>query len=489
MENISFKKLGLQSEILVALEALGYEEPSEVQEKVIPFVLSENDIIVKSQTGSGKTAAFGIPVCEKIEIEEKKPQVLILTPTRELAVQVKEEISYIGRYKRIRCAAVFGKQPMTIQTRELKQRIHVIVGTPGRVTDHIERGNIELSEIKYLVIDEADKMLNMGFIDQVETIIKKLPQNRITMLFSATIPEKIEQLCYQYMHEPQKIEIEHKNKTSENIEQFYYEIEESNKFNLLCNIIYSDLPESAMIFLNTKDAVDRLASKMNMEGFSCKSLHGGMEQKDRLDAMEDFKNKKFRYLVATDVAARGIHIDEITHVINYDIPLELESYVHRIGRTGRAGSSGKAITLVTPFQDRFLKEIEDYIGYCIPKKDLSDSDNEHYAELKRQYNEKFKLGDIQIPKARTEKSFKINSGITKLYIHAGKKKKMRPGDIVGAITSIEGVTQEDIGIIDIQDNVSYVDILNDKGGKVLTELQKGTIKGKQVKVQKARPQK
>lgn len=482
MSNLTFQQLGLNKEILEALNALGYEQATEVQEAVVPCILKNQDVIVKSQTGSGKTAAFGIPICQNIEIEVSKPQALILAPTRELAVQIKEELSYIGRYKRIRCAAVFGKQPISMQTRELKQRIHAVSGTPGRVLDHLERGTLDVSSIRYLVIDEADKMLNMGFIDQVKAVIDQLPAYRTTALLSATVPPEIESLCASYMHQPKHIEIEHESDTAEAIDQCCYEVSETDKFKLLSSLIYDLLPESGIIFLNTKDAVGRLVSKMANEGFSCSALHGGMEQKDRLETMDAFKNRKFRYLIATDVAARGIHIDEISLVVNYDIPLELESYVHRIGRTGRAGSSGKAITFVTPFQNRFLSEIEAYIGYSIPKKELLLNESLH--EKKRAYELYFEKLPETLPLAQ-EKSKKINHGITKLYINAGKKKKMRPGDIVGAITGIEGVEQADIGIIDVQDHVSYVDILNNKGGRVLTALQKGTIKGKQVKVQKA----
>jgi ATP-dependent RNA helicase DeaD len=398
-----------------------------------------------------------------------------------LAVQVKDEFSHIGRYKRIRCTAVFGKQPMTVQIRELKQRVHVVVGTPGRVYDHIERGNLELKDIKYFVIDEADKMLNMGFIDQMEAIIKLLPMNRVTMLFSATIPEKIEALCNQYMQAPIKIEIEHENKASENISQYYHEIEESNKFKLLCKVIYTERPDYGVVFLNTKDGVEKLATSMRYEGFSCMTLHGGMEQVDRLAAMKSFKNGEFNLLVATDVAARGIHIDDITHVINYDIPLELESYVHRIGRTGRVGNKGiaVAITFVTPFQKRFLEQIENFVGYKIENKIIPSE--EECEEGKKLFKKKAK----KVISSKNDRDAKLNKDIIKIYINAGKKKKIRPGDIVGAITNIEGICMEDIGIIDIQENISYVDILRNKGEFVIKELEKGTLKGKKVKVQKA----
>jgi ATP-dependent RNA helicase DeaD len=476
----NFKNLGLKEEILEALNKLSYNSPTDVQGRVIPMVLEGKDVIVKSQTGSGKTAAFGIPICEKVELEKRKPQVLILTPTRELAVQVKEELSNIGRYKKLRCAAVFGKQPIIIQTRELKQRVHIVVGTPGRTLDHINKETLMVEEIKYLVIDEADKMLNMGFIDQVEAIIKALPTDRITMLFSATIPKEIENLCKNYLKEPANIEVEHDKPLIEEIQQYCYMVENSDKFKFLNNIIYIERPESAIIFLNTKDGVDKLENNMKKKGYSCRAIHGGMEQDDRLSVMKAFKKGEFNYLIATDVAARGIHVEDITHVINYDLPVELESYVHRIGRTGRAGKKGSAITFVSQHELRSLGEIENYIGYKLTIREIPSEDE---IKHNKQIYDKMPILPIKIKK---DKSDEINSQITKLYINAGKSKKIRPGDIVGAIINIEGINIDDIGIIDVQDNISYVDILGNKSDIVLNKLQNGTLKGKKVRVQKAK---
>lgn len=479
MNKIHFKDFNIGENIITALEKLGYETPSKVQEQVIPLALEDKDIIVKSQTGSGKTAAFAIPICEKVELENNKPQALVLTPTRELCVQVKEDISNVGRFKRIRCAAVFGKQPISMQLRELKQRTHIVVGTPGRTLDHIERGSLNLDEIKYLVIDEADEMLNMGFIEQVEAVVNALPKNRVTMLFSATIPEEIEVLCNKYMKNPTKIEINPEKLTTEKIMHIYYEVEESKKFNLLKDILYIENPDSCIMFCNTKESVDKLVEKLKDRGYSCNGLHGGMLQNDRLDMMKKFRRGEFVFLVATDVAARGIDVDNITHVINYDIPMEKESYVHRTGRTARAGKEGKAISFISPNQYRFLDQIEEYIQYTIPKG--QEPTREEVEEAKVIFENKAKVR----PKLKKDKGAELNKDITKLYINAGKKKKIRPGDIVGSITSIQGVSVEDIGIIDIQDNYSHIDILNGKHNIVLKELQSKTIKGKSVKVQKA----
>ncbi|KAJ50134.1 superfamily II DNA/RNA helicase [Clostridium tetanomorphum] len=479
MEQLNFKSFHLSQEILKALKKLEYKKPSEVQEKVIPLALKGKDIIVKSETGSGKTAAFAIPICERIELERKEPQALVLTPTRELAVQIKDDISNIGIFKRIRCAVVFGKQPMSIQVRELKQRIHIVVGTPGRILDHINRQNVNLTKIKYLIIDEADEMLNMGFIEQVKAVVEALPNNRITMLFSATMPEAIEKLCSKYMNDPIKIEVNPEKLTTENIKQFYYEVEEDEKFSLLNNIIYTERPQSCILFCSMKERVDNLLKKMQSKGYSCNALHGGMEQKDRLDTMENFKRGEFRFLIATDVAARGIHIEDITHVINYDVPLEKESYIHRIGRTGRAGNKGIAITFVSSREIKFFKIVEDYIGYKIPKGEIPSEDMIQKGKIIFQKESKVKL------KPKVDNKNKLSEDITKLYISAGKKKKIRPGDIVGTIISIEGININDIGIIDIQDNISYVDILNKKGNIVLKGLQTKTIKGKKVRIERA----
>lgn len=472
IENNNFENYGFSKEIVKALTSLGYESLTEVQERVIPLVLIEKDIIVKSQTGSGKTAAFAIPICEKIELEQRNPQVLVLTPTRELAVQLKQDITNIGRFKRIRCTAIFGRQPMDIQTRELKQRVHIIVGTPGRTFDHIERKNIILEGIKYLIIDEADKMLDMGFLEQVEAIIKMLPKSRVTLLFSATMPDEIEKVCSRYMIRPMKIEVDSENLTGEQIQQGYYEVEEVNKFSLVTKILYSSRPESCILFCNTREKVDTLFEKMEREGFSCGNLHGGMEQRDRLQTIQNFKRGAFPFLIATDVMARGIHIDEISLVINYDMPLDHESYVHRIGRTGRAGNTGAAVSFVTMDELNALHSIEDSIQYKIPKQNYPTIEDVATGK------ELFKRNSTARPVLKADKSQELNREITRIRINAGKKTKMRPGDILGAISSIAGVSGPDIGVIDVQDTCSYVEVLGKKGQLVMEALQHTKIKGK-----------
>lgn len=479
MSEIRFKDYELSEDIVRALDSLGYEQPTEVQSEVIPIALTKKDLTVKSRTGSGKTAAFGIPICEMVDWEENKPQALILTPTRELADQVKEDITNIGRFKRIKATAVYGKQPFAKQKAELKQKSHVVVGTPGRVLDHIQKGTLDLERLKYLVIDEADEMLKMGFIEQVGSIIDELPKDRMTMLFSATLPKDVEKLCHKYMKDPMDIEIKTTDETTSQIEHSLYVVRESDKFNLLKDVTIIENPDSCIIFCRTQEHVDYLFRELAELEYLCDKIHGGMEQDDRFSVMHDFKRGEFRYLIATDVAARGIDIENITHVINYDLPLDRESYVHRSGRTGRAGKTGKAISFVTPNEDKFLDDIQKYIGFQIPRMD--NPSREEVTQEKAAFEEKM---NIQ-PSIKKDKSEQLNKEILKLYFNGGKKKKLRAVDFVGTIAKIEGVTVEDIGIITIQDTVSYVDILNGKGPQVLKAMKTTTIKGKQLKVYQA----
>jgi ATP-dependent RNA helicase DeaD len=479
MSKSSFSDYTLSEEIIRALESLGYKQPTEVQSKVIPVALTKRDLAVKSQTGSGKTAAFGIPLCEMVDWEENKPQALILTPTRELAVQVKEVITNIGRFKRIKATAIYGKEPFAKQKTELKQKSHVVVGTPGRVLDHIERGSLDLERLKYLVIDEADEMLRMGFIDQVEAIIKELPQERMTMLFSATLPKDVENLCHRYMKNPMDIDIESTEDATVQIDHSLYIVREGDKFNLLKDVTKIENPDSCIVFCRTQEQVDNVARQLDRIGYTCDKIHGGMVQEDRFKVMNEFKRGEFRYLVATDVAARGIDIDNISLVINYDLPLTKESYVHRIGRTGRAGKAGIATSFVTPHEDKFLSDIEDYIGFEILRKEAPSK--EEVSDAKATFDAKMSTQ----PPIKKDKNEQLNKGIMKLYFNGGKKKKIRAVDFVGTIAKIEGVTIEDIGIITIEDNVSYVDIMNGKGMIVIKAMKTTTIKGKQLKVYEA----
>ena len=470
----------MSKELIKALDALEYKEPTGVQEKVIPEVLFNKDLIVKSQTGTGKTGAFVIPLCERVKWEENDPQVLILSPTRELAIQIGEDVKNIGRYKRLKGVSVYGKAPFKDQAQELKGKTHIVIGTPGRVLDHIDRGTFNTSNIKYLVIDEADEMLNMGFIRQVEGIIRRIPKKRVTMLFSATIPEEIRELCSKHLKRPVNIEVESSGLVVDRIENILFRVNGEEKLKYLRMLLAKEKPETAVIFCRTKENVDVEYDYLKSLGYSVDKIHGGMLQKDRISTMEKFKKGDFRILVATDIAARGIDVEGITHVINIDVPLEKEAYVHRIGRTARAGKSGKAITFVTPYEDRFLNDIEEYIGFKIPEKSLE----EIFLDEKLLESEESVLK--KKAKKKESKSKNINKEITKLYFNGGKKKKIRAVDFVGTISNIEGVSSDDIGIIEIGDMGSYVEILNGKGKLVLEELKDSTIKGKKLKVEIAK---
>jgi ATP-dependent RNA helicase DeaD len=462
----------LSSELLKAISMLNFKEFTNVQKQVIPVVLDQKDVVVKSQTGSGKTAAFAIPICELVDWEENKPQALVITPTRELTIQVKEDFFNLGRFKRLKVSAIYGKAPFYDQEKELKQKTHIVVGTPGRIIDHIESRTFDTTMIKYLVIDEADEMLNMGFVEQIETIITSLPKERVTILLSATMPKDIETLCNKYMKDPIYIEIEEQDKASDSICQERYTVNELDKIKLLRDITIVENPDSCMIFCNTKQKVDEVYSELSNLQYTCRKLHGGMEQSDRLRVMNDFKQGYFRYLVATDVAARGIDIDNITLVINYDIPEDKESYVHRIGRTGRIGKMGRAITFVTQSENKFLEDIHKYIGKEILLKEKPEKETVNNAI--EEFTEKMNTR----PEIKETKGAELSKEIMKLHINAGKKTKMRAVDIVGTLCSIKGMTKDDIGIINILDISTFVEILNNKGSEVFRELQKTPIKGR-----------
>ena len=478
MNKISFNNYKLSEELTNALDGLGYDTPTEVQDKVIPLILEKSDLIVKSQTGSGKTAAYAIPICELIEWIENKPQALVLTPTRELAVQVKEEFTNIGRFKRIKATAVYGRHPFYIEKTELKQKTHVVVGTPGRVLDHIKKGTLALSEIKYLVIDEGDRMLDMGFIEQVESILIEMPANRVTMLFSATMPKEVKSISSKHTKNPINVDISERNITVADIDHGVYKTEEKDKITLLKDVTITENPDSCIIFCSTKDRVDMVHNILAKLDYPCNKIHGGMEQDDRLRVIKGFKRGEFRYLIATDVIARGIDVEDISLVINFDIPLDQANYIHRTGRTGRLGRKGKAITFVTSSETRYLRGIEELIGFEIRRR-VKPSKEELAAQKP--------IFDVNIkatPIIKKMKSDKLNKDIMKLRFNGGKKKKLRATNFVWAISNIEGVNAEDIGIITIQDSLTFVEILNGKGPVVLKAMKNRKIGNKQLKVSK-----
>lgn len=451
---------------------------------MIPLALENKDIIVESQTGSGKTVAFGIPLVELTEWEENKPQSLILVPTRELALQVKEDVMNVGRLKRIKATAVFGKSSFKTQKSELSQKSHVVVGTPGRILEHLEEGTLLVDKISRLVLDEADEMLNMGFVDQVEDIIRYLQKERQTMLFSATMPKEIVDLAKLYMKSDRaSVKMKQSAENTPQILHSFIKVEESAKEKRLLDLLTIENPDACIIFCNTKDTVDSVVDILYKEDLPVDKLHGGMDQDDRLDVMDEFRTGKLRYLVATDVAARGIDIDNITHVINFDVPYEKESFTHRTGRTGRAGKTGIALTMVSEKEQRRWKEISDYAFEDSQKiTEVFPPSQRSVTRAKAAFEKK--INTRMKPKAARNKD--LNKDITKIYINGGKKKKLRAVDFVGTLTSIKNVLAEDIGIITIQENVTYIEIMNGKGPYVISEMQNRTIKGKTLKIRKAK---
>ncbi len=371
MASEKFEDLRLMKELLRAVEVIGFEEMTPIQARAIPLILEGRDIIGQAQTGTGKTLAFGLPILESINAKIKKTQAIILCPTRELAIQVAEELKSVLRFRRdIVILAVYGGQPIDRQIRILRNGVHIVIGTPGRTIDHINRGTLKLDTIKTVVLDEADEMLNMGFIDDVETILKKTPGERQTLLFSATMPKPILNLTRKYQRNPEYVRVVHKQLTVPNVEQYYFEVKESIKLDILCRLIDMYGFKSSLVFCNMKRRVDDVVMHLEARGYSALGLHGDMTQSQRTHAMERFKKNATEILVATDVAARGIDVDDIEAVFNYDIPQDEEYYVHRVGRTARAGRKGVAFTFVAGREIYQLRDIESYASTKIIRRPI-----------------------------------------------------------------------------------------------------------------------
>jgi ATP-dependent RNA helicase DeaD len=468
----TFNDYTLHPDILKSLDIMGFDHPTKVQAKAIPLLLDHKDLIIKSQTGSGKTAAFGIPICHHMHWDANKPQAMVITPTRELAVQVSEELFNIGRFKRIKVVSLYGKAPFHLQQKQLKQKTHIVVGTPGRIADHLAQGTLDVSDLRYLVIDEADEMFTMGFIDQIQTILDALPSSRVTTLLSATFPEHILRLCQRYLRNPDTIDVQDSVPVEERITQVMMESPTQNKLPLLQAILLAENPDSVIIFCNTQQMVEAIYEELSELTDALCRIHGGMEQKDRLKVMDDFRKGHYKILIATDVASRGIDIDTISLVINYDVPQNPQSYVHRIGRTARIGNQGKAITLIYKDDLMAMQVIQGALQRTIP---VAVPYTHSEIELSRDaFMEKYEA----LPTLKVSKGERLNDDIMKLHIRGGKKTKMRAVDVVGGICSIEGVDATDIGIINILDLSTYVEILNGKGDLALAALQSIPIKGR-----------
>ncbi|WP_035404366.1 DEAD/DEAH box helicase [Bacillus sp. SJS] len=356
--NTKFQDLGLSEGTMKAINKMGFEEATPIQAQTIPLGLQGKDIIGQAQTGTGKTAAFGLPLIEKINTEDQNIQAIIIAPTRELAVQVSEELYKLSYYKRARVLPIYGGQDISRQIRALKKYPHIIVGTPGRLLDHINRKTLKLETVHTVVLDEADEMLNMGFIEDIESILSNVPENHQTLLFSATMPDPIRRIAERFMKDPELVKVQAKEVTTPNITQYYIDTHEKKKFDVLTRLLDIQSPELAIVFGRTKRRVDELSEALNLRGYTAEGIHGDLSQARRMSALRKFKSGNIDVLVATDVAARGLDISGVTHVYNFDVPQDPESYVHRIGRTGRAGKTGIAMTFITPREMDMLKSIE-----------------------------------------------------------------------------------------------------------------------------------
>ncbi len=464
----SFSSLSLSSSLIQVVEELGFQQMTPIQAQSIPLLLEGKDVIGQSKTGSGKTAAFSLPILEKISLEGRQLQALILCPTRELCAQVAREIRKLGRrHSGLQVLTLSGGQPIFTQLSALEKGIHIVVGTPGRVLDHLNRSTLDLGRVAWLVLDEADRMLEMGFQEDMEKILRQIPKARQTVLFSATFPRAIEGMSRAYQKNPVRVTIEDEQRAVSTIQQIYYEVATETKFNGLLWLLQQNKPESSIIFCNFKASVIELARNLSKVGMSVGSLHGDLEQSERDRIMAKFRNKSIRVLVATDVAARGIDVENLDIVFNFELPSQAEVYVHRIGRTGRAGKKGMAISLVTSREKSKISSIEKYTGIEIQEKTLAKVQNLDVDQFKNLIHQ--------------------NATMATLYISAGRKEKMRPGDILGALTGDAGKLQgSDIGKIEIHDHFSYVAVSAGVSQLVLQRLRDGRIKGRKFRIELVR---
>lgn len=356
---LKFGELGLDKSLLKAVKRSGFEEATPIQAETIPLVLAGNDVIGQAQTGTGKTAAFGLPVLQQLDLDLRQIQAVIISPTRELAIQTQEELFHLGKEKRAKVQVVYGGADIRRQIKQLEQHTpHILVGTPGRLLDHIQRGTINLAHVKHLILDEADEMLDMGFLDDIEKIIQAVPAERQTLLFSATMPKEILKIGEKFMVNPQIVKIKAKELTTDLVDQYFVKTKEFEKFDIMTRLIDVQAPELTIVFGRTKRRVDELSRGLEARGYNAAGIHGDLTQQRRMNVLRKFKNGDLDILVATDVAARGLDISGVTHVYNYDIPQDPESYVHRIGRTGRAGQNGISVTFVTPNEIGYMRTIE-----------------------------------------------------------------------------------------------------------------------------------
>jgi len=463
-----FAALGLSPTLLQVVAELGFAAPTPVQARGIPLLLAGRDLIGQSITGSGKTAAFALAILQKLKRDERHPQALILCPTRELCAQVARDFRKLGRREAdLQVLILSGGQPMNPQLAALKQGVHVVVGTPGRALDHIKRGSLALNRVATIVVDEADRMLDMGFGEEMEKILASAPVQRQTVLFSATYPRSIEAMTKAHQKNPEHLTIGESDGPAMLLRQLAYDVKDTGRLEALLAVLRSSQPESAIVFCNFKKTVALIDQALGAAGVSSASLHGDLEQKERDFVMAKFRNRSIRVLVATDVAARGLDIEGLDLVVNFELPFQPEIYVHRIGRTGRAGKAGTAVALVGPRDGGKMKEIEGAIGATLERRAPPTAARAH------------------APDARSADH--TSAAMETLYISGGRKDKMRPGDILGALTGeAGGLPGSDVGKIEIHDRFSYVAIAKGSVNRAIEQLGAGRIKGKKFKVGRAK---
>ncbi len=525
----TFEQFNLKPELMKAINEIGYETPSPIQHKTIPLLLEGRDIVGQAQTGTGKTAAFALPCLHNIDPKSTKAQVLVLTPTRELAIQVAEAFhTYAKHLGRIKVVPIYGGQAIFQQMKHLRGGVQVIVGTPGRVMDHMRRETLDFSTLKMVVLDEADEMLKMGFIDDIEWILSHTPETRQTALFSATMPRQIRKIAEQYMKDAVNIEIERKTLTVPTIKQFYINVLEGQKTDALSRILETDANsgEAVLIFHRTKVGCSELVVKLQARGYAAEAMHGDMNQQQRELVIKRLRNGQVEIVVATDVAARGLDVERITSVINYDMPSDTESYVHRIGRTGRAGREGKAILFVTPRQQRMKREIENYTKQNIEPmrvptqadvsarrvalfkeriiKTLTDQDLELYLSLIEEIAEESGADMSEIAAAAAfiaggdkplevsvepepQQLVRSSEGMSRIFLNVGRSSGVSPGDIVGAIANEGNVPGKAIGAIDVYDHFTLVDIPSEFIDDLLVRMRNTRIRSQRANARHASP--
>lgn len=517
MENLKFEEFNLRESVKKALADAGYVTSTQIQTKAIPSILEGRDVIGQSQTGTGKTASFSLPIIEKVDIESKKTQALILCPTRELAVQVAEEIRKFTKYTEgLKTLAIYGGQSIDRQILGLKKGVQIVIGTPGRVMDHIKRKTLKLDNVKMVVLDEADEMLSMGFEEDIESILKYVPEDRQTVLFSATMNQRIMNITKKYLKNPKNIKIKAEALTVDNIEQISLEMKQGMKDESLTRLIDIHKPRKAIVFCNTKRKVDDLIEVLKKKGYKAEALHGDIKQTQRDRIMRKLKNGEFQILVATDVVARGIDVEDLDLVINYDIPQEDEYYVHRIGRTGRNGNTGKAFTFVVGKERSKIYEIQKYAktkiaaGKIPTLKEVKEAKNKGIIDNIQKVIDNEEFGNLEAfeqllkqnkdvkqvakalfsmltnqPKEETQEKDIIadSNGNVRLFLNLGKKDKIMVKDIIGSMSANTAISGQDIGRVNLLDKFSFVEVPVNYVDEVMNGMKGKQIKGKDVNIE------